>query len=190
MKLGFLKWHNLSLLYIWSTAQAAIVKKMIYFAYGSNMNRAHMQQRCPGVTHIEKFQLEGFRLVFKYHADIIPAEGGTVHGGLWKITEAHEEALDTYEGYPDYYGKYYQDGVMFYRMREGYEKNFEAPSKWYLKTIIQGYRDFGVTQEEFKESLGLQQLQLTQKDLEEILGVSTDELARLFSRVATTPVYQ
>lgn len=163
---------------------------MIYFAYGSNMNRAHMQQRCPGVTHIEKFQLEGFRLVFKYHADIIPAEGCTVHGGLWKITEAHEEALDTYEGYPDYYGKYYQDGVMFYRMREGYEKDFEAPSKWYLKTIIQGYRDFGVTQEEFKESLGLQQLQFTQRDLERSLGVSTDELTRLFSRVATTPVYQ
>ena len=79
---------------------------------------------------------------------------------------------------------------MFYRMREGYEKDFEAPSKWYLKTIIQGYRDFGVTQEEFKESLGLQQLQLTQRDLEKSLGVSTDELAHLFSRVATTPVYQ
>ena len=149
-----------------------------------------MKQRCPGVTHIEKCQLEGFRLVFKYHADIIPMAGGTVHGGLWEITAHHEEALDTYEGYPDYYGKYYQDGVMFYRMREGYEKDFEAPSKWYLKTIIQGYRDFGVTQEEFKESLGVQQLGLTQTDLEECLGVSTDELARLFSRVATSPVYE
>ena len=154
------------------------------------MNRSHMQQRCPGVTHIGKFQLEGFRLVFKYHADIIPMEGCTVHGGLWNITAAHEAALDTYEGYPDYYGKYYQDGVMFYRMREGYAKDFEAPSKWYLKTIIQGYRDFGVTQEEFKESLGVQQLGFTQKELQESLGVSTDELARLFSRVATTPVYQ
>ncbi|MYC77392.1 gamma-glutamylcyclotransferase [Candidatus Poribacteria bacterium] len=163
---------------------------MIYFAYGSNMNRPHMQQRCPGVTHIGKFQLEGFRLVFKYHADIIPTEGCIVHGGLWNITEDHEEALDTYEGYPDYYGKYYQDGVMFYRMREGYEKDFEAPSKWYLKTIIQGYRDFGLTQEEFEESLGTQHLGLIQKDLEESLDVSTDELARLFSRVATTPVYQ
>ena len=163
---------------------------MIYFAYGSNMNRPHMQQRCPGVTHIGKFQLEGFRLVFKYHADIIPKEGCIVHGGLWNITEDHEKALDTYEGYPDYYGKYYQDGVMFYRMREGYEKDFEAPSKWYLKTIIQGYRDFGLRQEEFEESLGTQHLGLTQKDLEESLDVSMDELARLFSRVATAPVYQ
>ena len=79
---------------------------------------------------------------------------------------------------------------MFYRMRESYEKALEVPSKWYLKTIIQGYRDFGLTQEEFEESLGVQQLGLAQKDLEESLGVSTDELARLFSRVATSPVYQ
>ncbi len=163
---------------------------MIYFAYGSNMNLSHMQQRCPGVTHIGKFQLDGFRLVFKYHADIIRAEACTVHGGLWEITEDHEEALDIYEGYPDYYGKYYQDGVMFYRMRESYEKDVEAPSKWYLKTIIQGYRDFGLTREEFKESLGVQELGFAQKDLEESLGVSMDELARLFSRVATSPVYQ
>ena len=154
------------------------------------MNLSQMQQRCPGVTHIGTFRLEGFRLVFKYHADIVRAAGCTVHGGLWEITDDHEEALDTYEGYPDYYGKYYQDDVMFYRMREDYVKALEAPSKWYLKTVIQGYRDFKLTREEFEESLGVEQLRLTQRDLEERLGVSTDELARLFSRVATAPVYQ
>ena len=69
-------------------------------------------------------------------------------------------------------------------------KDFEAPSKWYLKTIIQGYRDFGLTQEDFEESLGVQQLGLTQRDLEESLGVSMNELTRLFSRVATSPVYE
>ena len=79
---------------------------------------------------------------------------------------------------------------MFYRMREDYVKDFEAPSKWYLKTIIQGYRDFGLTLEDFEESLGVQQLGLREKDLEESLGVSTDELTRLFSRVATSPVYE
>ena len=154
------------------------------------MNRSHTQQRCPGVTPLEKFQLEGFRLVFKYHADIIPAEGCTVHGGLWEITEAHEEALDTYEGYPDYYGKYYQDGVMFYRMQATDAKEFEAPSKWYLKTILQGYRDFGLTLAEFEESLGVEHLGLTHRDLEESLGVSRAELARLFPGVATAPVSQ
>ena len=153
------------------------------------MNVSHTQQRCPGITRLGTFRLDGFRLVFNYHADIIPAAGYTVHGGLWKITEAHEVALDQYEGYPSYYGKYYQDNVMFYRMRAAAE-NSQPPSKWYLKTIIQGYKDFGLTQDDFEESLGVAQLKLTQPDVENILGVTTDELARLFSRVATAPICQ
>lgn len=162
---------------------------MQYFAYGSNMNVSQTQQRCPGITRIGRFQLKGFRLVFNYHADIIPAEGCTVHGGLWNITENHEGALDTYEGYPDYYDKYYQDNVMFYRMKE-VSDNSQPPSKWYLEIIIQGYKDFGLTQTDFEESLGVQHLGLTHTDLEMILGVSTDELEHLFSRVATASVYR
>ena len=162
---------------------------MQYFAYGSNMNVSQTQQRCPGITRIGRYQLKGFRLVFNYHADIIPAEGCTVHGGLWNITRNHEGALDTYEGYPDYYDKYYQDNVMFYRMKEASD-NSQPPSKWYLEVIIQGYKDFGLTQTDFEESLGVQHLGLTHTDLEIILGVSTDELEHLFSRVATASVYR
>ena len=161
---------------------------MRYFAYGSNMNVSQTQQRCPGITRIGKFQLDGFRLVFNYHADIIPAEGCTVHGGLWQITANHEDSLDMYEGYPLYYGKYYRDDIMFYRMREA-SGNLESPASWYLKTVIQGYKDFGLTQDDFEESLGVQQLGLTQIDVERILGESMAELERLFSRVATSITY-
>jgi gamma-glutamylcyclotransferase (GGCT)/AIG2-like uncharacterized protein YtfP len=153
------------------------------------MNVSQTQQRCPGITRIGTFQLEGFRLVFNYHADIVPAEGCIVHGGLWNITEDHEVALDTYEGYPTYYDKYFQNDVMFYRMAEASE-DLLPPAKWYLKTVIQGYKDFGLTQEDFAESLGVQQLGLTQTDLEERLGVPMDELEQLFSRLATFPVYR
>lgn len=152
---------------------------MQYFAYGSNMNHDHMQQHCPGIVSTGKLRLEGFRLVFNYHADIIPMEGCSVHGGLWQITEVHEEALDRYEGYPDYYGKYYQDKVMFYRMAQG-GTDSEPPAKWYLEMVIQGYREFGLTQKDFEESLGVKQLGLTQTDLEESLGVSMAELEDLF----------
>ena len=162
---------------------------MQYFAYGSNMNVSQTQQRCPGITRIGTFQLEGFRLIFNYHADIVPAEACIVHGGLWNITEDHEVALDMYEGYPTYYGKYYKADVMFYRMRDASE-DLLPPSKWYLRTVIQGYKDFGLTQENFEESLGVQQLGLTQTDLEARLGVSMDELEQLFSRVATSPFYR
>lgn len=163
---------------------------MKYFAYGSNMSRAAMQQRCPGVVAIGSFELKGFRLVFKYHADIIPAEGCVVHGGLWEITTDHETALDIYEGYPGYYSKHRQGDVMFYRMTTESASPLAVPSKFYLQTIIQGYHDFGLTQAEFEESLGVQQYELTRSDLEASLGVSTDELARLFSRGATAPIHE
>lgn len=159
---------------------------MQYFAYGSNMNHDHMRQRCPGIVSIGKLRLEGFRLVFDYHADIIPTAGCSVHGGLWHITEAHEEALDRYEGYPDYYGKYYQDDVMFYRMAQG-DADSAPPARWYLEMVIQGYCEFGLAQEDFEESLGVKQLGLTPTDLEAHLGVSIDELAHLFS--AATAAY-
>ncbi len=158
---------------------------MKYFAYGSNMNHDHMQQRCPGIVSIGQLRLEGFRLVFNYHADIIPTEGCSVHGGLWQITEAHEETLDRYEGYPDYYGKHYQEDFMFYRMVQGHTDS-EPPAKWYLEMVVQGYCEFELTQEAFKESLGVKQLGLTQADLEERLGVSTGELAHLFSSATAT----
>ena len=158
---------------------------MKYFAYGSNMHVSQMQQRCPSIKRIGKCRLAGFRLVFNYHADIIPAEGCSVHGALWQITEDDEKALDGYEGYPSYYGKYYEGDLMFYRMKEAYA-NPEPPAKWYLQTVVQGYCDFGLTREDFKKSLGVKQLGLTQTALEQILGVSMDELEHLFSRAATT----
>ncbi len=158
---------------------------MKYFAYGSNMNHDHMQQHCPGIISIGQLRLEGFRLVFNYHADIIPTEGCSVYGGLWQITAAHEEALDRYEGYPDYYGKYYRDDVMFYRMVQGYTDS-EPPARWYLEMVVQGYCEFGLAQADFEESLGVKQLGLTQTDVEESLGVSMTELEDLFSTTAAT----
>ena len=77
---------------------------------------------------------------------------------------------------------------MFYRMKEA-SGNLAPPSMWYLKVVIQGYKDFGLTQADFEESLGVQQLGLTEIAIERILGVSMDELERLFSRVATSPTH-
>ncbi len=159
---------------------------MKYFAYGSNMNTSHMQERCPGIKRIGKSRLDGFRLVFNYHADIIPEVGCSVHGGLWQITEDHEIALDTYEGYPSYYDKHYEDDLMFYRMIDA-STDREPPARWYLQMVIEGYSEFGLTQEDFEESLGVKQLGLTQADLEKSLDVSMDELKQMFSDA--TPTY-
>ena len=72
---------------------------------------------------------------------------------------------------------------MFYRMRETC-RDSEPPALWYLKTVIQGYKDFGLTQADFEESLGVQQLGLVQTEVEQRLGVSAAELERLFSPTA------
>lgn len=159
---------------------------MKYFAYGSNMNASHMRERCPGIKRIGKSRLDGFRLVFNYHADIIPEVGCSVHGGLWQITEDHEVALDSYEGYPSYYDKHYEGDLMFYRMIDA-STDREPPARWYLQMVIQGYSEFGLTQEDFEESLGVKQLGLTQADLEKSLDVSKDEFKQMFSDA--TPTY-
>lgn len=144
------------------------------------MNATHMQERCPGIIHIGKSRLDGFRLVFDYHADIIPEAGCSVHGGLWQITNNHERALDNYEGYPSYYDKHYEGDLMFYRMIDA-SIDREPPARWYLQMVVEGYRYFGLTQEDFEESLGVKQLGLTQADLEKSLDVSMDELNQMFS---------
>ncbi len=158
---------------------------MRYFAYGSNMDHSQMRQRCPGAVSVGSLKLERFRLVFNYYADIIPSEACSVYGGLWQITESHEKSLDHYEGYPDHYGKHYRDDVMFYRMEQGYRYQ-EPPARWYLETVIQGYCEFGLVQADFEASLGVKELGLTGRDLEEILGMPRDELEDLFSAAAAT----
>ena len=40
-------------------------KKRYYLAYGSNLNKAQMQKRCPGAKPIGKGLLEGYELFFK-----------------------------------------------------------------------------------------------------------------------------
>ena len=77
---------------------------------------------------------------------------------------------------------------MFYRMTKTATEP-EQPASWYLKGVIQGYCDFGLTQEDFEESLGVQQLGLTQADIRKILDVTTDELKDTFSAATAAATY-
>tara|TARA_R100000152_G_C6782015_1_gene218008 strand:- start:1795 stop:2277 length:483 start_codon:yes stop_codon:yes gene_type:complete len=119
--------------------------KMIYLAYGSNLNKDQMSIRCPDAKPLGKFFLPNWRLVFKGVADIEKAEGFQVPVGAWELTDRCEKALDRYEGYPTLYGKqYFRDGkkrFMSYTMnRSGYSR----PPQQYYFSIMQGYNDFGL----------------------------------------------
>jgi hypothetical protein len=122
----------------------------LYFAYGSNLNKFQMRKRCPKATPLRSLILDGYRLVFRYFADIEPAKGELVCGGLWSISPACEKALDRYEGvsnakYPGLYTKEYfmWEGkkVLYYKMATD---EIAAPYHDYVKTIYKGYKDFGL----------------------------------------------
>jgi AIG2-like family len=71
----------------------------LYFAYGSNMNRAAMGQRCPGARAIGTATLEGYRFFVGIDGwgSVKPHPGETVHGVLWRLTPRDQAALHAYE---------------------------------------------------------------------------------------------
>ena len=77
-----------------------------YFAYGSNMSGPQMAQRCPGARFLCVAQPADHRLEFTRHspkracgvADIVAAEGESVWGVLYEVTDADLALLDGFEG--------------------------------------------------------------------------------------------
>jgi cation transport regulator ChaC len=71
----------------------------LYFAYGSNMNRAAMARRCPGARAVGAAVLEGhsFFIGIDGWGSVKAAPGTTVHGVLWRLTPRDIAALHAYE---------------------------------------------------------------------------------------------
>jgi gamma-glutamylcyclotransferase (GGCT)/AIG2-like uncharacterized protein YtfP len=80
-----------------------MIKPVLYFAYGSNLNRRDMARRCPGAEVVGPARLDGYKLMFSGYINIIPARGETVWGGLYRLTPACLRALDKYEDAPRWY---------------------------------------------------------------------------------------
>ena len=106
-----------------------------------------MSYRCPDSRVIDTGMLYGWKLVFKYHADIIEDKDCSVPVLIWDVSEDDIEALDMYEGYPRYYITKQVDvkldngktvNAFVYVMKDKYDV-LEAPSYSYFKTIENGY---------------------------------------------------
>jgi cation transport regulator ChaC len=71
----------------------------LYFAYGSNMNRAAMMARCPGARAIGPARLNAheFFIGVDGWGSVRRAPGKTVHGVLWRLTPRDLAALHAYE---------------------------------------------------------------------------------------------
>lgn len=71
----------------------------LYFAYGSNMDRAHMARLCPQAEPYGVASLRSYKYVMAASgfATVIPWPGSFVHGVLWKVGPKEIAALDRYE---------------------------------------------------------------------------------------------
>ena len=113
----------------------------LYFAYGANMHPGHMSWRCPAAQAQGAFILRDWQLKFYCHATIEPGKGNETAGVLWTITDACEQSLDAFEGFPSYYTKrtWIQDGVQFF-FYEMTDPKSGRPSPGYVQDIRDSYK--------------------------------------------------
>lgn len=138
-----------------------------YLAYGSNLNAGQMKYRCPNAEMVGTTKIPDYELVFRRgYLTIEPKPGSYVPAGIWKITLMDEMNLDRYEGYPRFYGKK-EIPITFTRFRhdgESYEETkpclvyvmnpgfpIEEPSTSYIRTVSEGYQDFGLDVNEWEQ---------------------------------------
>ena len=134
--------------------------KKYYIAYGSNLNVRQMKFRCPGAKVVGISVIKDYQLLYKgsktgSYLTIEKKKGGMVPVAVWEVTADDEKRLDAYEGYPNFYyktdmrltvkshitGHKKKLDAFVYIMHE--ERKLGIPSYAYVRTCVQGYRDFG-----------------------------------------------
>lgn len=128
---------------------------MYYFAYGSNLNRKQMRERCPNSKPKFTATLHHYRLVFVGWsrqwrggvASIRPFRGEKVRGAIYEVSEECLKRLDRYEG-SDYRrlnvivnneDNEPIEAVTYIRSGQAEETK---PSPGYLAIIQQGYKEW------------------------------------------------
>ena len=129
---------------------------MYYFAYGSNLNKKQMLERCPDSKPKLIVTLPNYNLVFvgwsrKWRGGVATIKrfsGGKVPGGVYEISEQCLRRLDRYEeGYERFKVTVFsEDGEPIEAITYVKAGQLEEtpPSREYLSIIQQGYRDWGI----------------------------------------------
>ena len=99
-------------------------KKLLYFAYGTNLNKKIFLKKYKNAKYLSKHILKDFELVFrsKYRVpDIQRKKGSSVKGIIYEIDKITEKKLDRYEDFPKLYIKKFfnknRKKVMYYFMK-------------------------------------------------------------------------
>lgn len=116
-----------------------------YFAYGSNLCAEQMVRRCPGARDPRPAVLADHAWLINERgvATIEPLTGATVHGVLWRITDADLAVLDRAEGVPDRYSRQElevrtADGPTAAWVYIDHRVGAGAPRPGYLERVIGG----------------------------------------------------
>ena len=132
---------------------------MYYFAYGSNLNKKQMSERCPDSKLGSIATLPNYKLVFVGWsrqwrggvASVKPFRGEKVLGVIYEVSDRDLRRLDGYEGYPTSYGRinvivFDEDGdsVEAATYVKAGQLEETAPSKEYLSVMQQGLKDWGI----------------------------------------------
>jgi gamma-glutamylcyclotransferase (GGCT)/AIG2-like uncharacterized protein YtfP len=132
---------------------------MYYFAYGSNLSRKQMLERCPGSKPKFKAVLPNYKLIFsgwsrKWRggtASIMRVAREKVVGGVYEITERDLKLLDRHENYPAQKDRlnvmvFTDDNepveAVTYIKREREEET--QPSRDYLAIMQKGFKDWQI----------------------------------------------
>jgi len=130
-----------------------------YFAYGPNLNRKQMLERCPDSKPRFFATLNNYKLVFvgwsrQWRGGVVSIKsfrGERVLGAVYEISETDLRRLDKYEGYPTNYNRikvtvFSEDGEAIEAITYIKSGQLEEtlPTKEYLVVIQQGYRDWGI----------------------------------------------
>ena len=132
---------------------------MYYFAYGSNLSKRQMRERCPDNKPEMEATLPNYKLVFvgwsrKWRGGVATIKrftGSKVHGALYQISEACLRRLDKFEGYHDSNNRL--NVIVFNEDNEPVEAftyiksgrlEETPPSREYVSIIQQGYRDWEI----------------------------------------------
>ena len=126
-------------------------KKLLYIAYGSNINLWQMALRCPHSKPLDPAMLKGWELEFRGVANIVPNKDAEVPVLMWELDPRDIPRLDRYEGFPN---SYYKENVEFelngekcvgmaYLMTPD-TRRINPPSSYYMQTIWEGYLENGM----------------------------------------------
>jgi len=127
---------------------------LYYFAYGSNLNKKQMRERCPESKPLFTAALPNYKLVFtgwvrQWHggvAGIRSMRGAKAHGAVYEVTERCLKQLDKYEnGYQRFNVTVFSEDsepVAAVTYIKTGQLDDSAPSKEYLAVIQQGLKDW------------------------------------------------